>query len=1128
MYLKLLKVLMFASKQLFYVFLIQVFAMQLLLATTSKSQKLEEISVQLLVENVSLQQVLDQISQKTDFIIGYETRLVNKDKKYTFVSKGDNFEQLLLEIAQKAEVKFKRINNKLLVSKDPRNTTEKKIEEVVEVDITGQITDENGEGLPGASIIVKGTTNGTTSDLDGNYQLNTETDAVLVISFVGYKTQEVTVGNRSVLDVAMQLDAEQLEEIVVVGYGTQQKKDLTGAMSSVKGEEITNRQTFQVSEALQGAVAGVTVTRNSSAPGATSQIRVRGITTFNTNDPLVVIDGIASDGINDINPEDIESITVLKDAASASIYGSRAAAGVIVVTTKRGPQSRSGQINYSFDYGFNSPTELPEYVDHIRYMELWNEHTPGFYSDDFISSYNSNNLQNPDQYPVTDWWDVIMTESSTRQRHNLSFSNGNENIQTRASFSYMTEDAIHPFRDYERITARVNNNIKINKVLSGLFDVAYKRTNVNTPNYGGTVSNARAFPGIYDNVREDGLFALGKSDGANPYASLYGQGKNQDAYNSITARIGFDLKPIEGMKISAILSPAFDFNKTKNFQNSYQQFDVGADVPTSNGSRDKLSEVRTEQLIMTKQFLLDYGKSFGNHNLSVLMGYEDRFEDYEYLMASREGFDLNTLPYLSMGSEELRDNNGWAYEYGLRSYLGRLKYDFNNKYLLQFNFRADGSSRFASNNRWGYFPSVSAGWVLSEESFFGENPTLSFLKLRASYGSVGNERVSGSNSDSFKWWPYQALIDFRPSLFYNGNAVVSQTAGAQQTYAVRDIVWESTTTLDVGADFMFFNDKLTSSFDYFIKNTDDILMVLDIPNYMGYVDPVTNVGEIKVKGWDFEANWRDRIGEVSYSIGFNISDTKSKVIDIKDREDLTHDGGTKISIEGREMQEWFGFQSKGLFQTQDEVDNGAVFGNQGPGDVQYIDQLTVDTDNDGIPDQADGVINEEDKVPLGGTLPRYIYGGNIGAQYKGFDFGLVFQGVAKQNRRLENIQVTPFREGFKNVPSMIDNNYWSPNNTEAQNLAAQYPRIQLLDGDNYQVSDYWMISGAYMRIKNINFGYSIPAVLAEKLKVSKMRFYVSLKDFFTLNKYPTGWDPEVDATSYPITKTTMLGVNVTF
>ncbi|MPR33057.1 SusC/RagA family TonB-linked outer membrane protein [Cytophagaceae bacterium SJW1-29] len=1111
------------------------------LARDAVAQELLNQKISLKAVDQNLKSVLSDIEYKAEIRFTYRPRLIPTDQTITLSLSNESLGEVLDRILLPLKLKYRVIGKEIVLSQQSNSYATPQPFSTISVVIpdrliTGTITDEKGQGLPGVSIVLKGTQRGTTTNTDGRFQLTlpdrTDSPEILVFSFVGYKTQEINIGSQSNINLSLQPDDTTLDEIVVVGYGTERKVDLTGSVVSVKADQIASRQSIQLSDALQGAIPGVTVTRNNSAPGATSTIRVRGITTFNTNDPLVIIDGVPSGGINDINPNDVESISVLKDASAASIYGSRAAAGVILVTTKRGIEGKK-TLSYTYEFGSSSPTALPEFTDAKRYMELFNEREANDglgtrFNPQTVANYEQLHAENPDLYPNTNWQDVLLTQTPQRHRHNLTFSIGNKFLRTNASLNYDTEDALYVKRDFSRYTARVNNDFLFSDKLTAFLDLSFKNSVYNYPGADNTIAFSRRYPGIYDDRYEDGRWATGK-DGENAAAILVDGGTRRENYNKLTGRIGLEFKPFTGFSIKGIFSPTLDFDKSKEFNKVVELSDRTDPnrILFKTRAQDKLSENRGERVLLNKQLLLTYDKTLGDHTISILAGYEDVSEKYENLAASRTGFAINSFPYLNLGSQDLVTNAGWSYAYGLNSYFGRLKYDYQNKYLVQGNIRADGSSRFAPENRWGYFPSVSVGWVVSNENFFKEVRLVNLLKIRASYGTLGNERVSGDNSDAFKWWPYQALINFRNSLFYQNGQPVSLLSDSQTDYAVTDITWETTKTSNVGVDLGLFNNRLSTTFEYYVKNTDDILMPLDIPDYLGFVDPVTNVGAIRVKGWDFQISYRDRIGKLNYSASFNLSDSKSTVIDINGRNNLTQANGTQISREGNEFSEWYGYESPGLFLTQEDLDNSPKFTTTKLGDVKYVDQLTVDTDGDGVPDKGDGIINEFDKIPLGGSLPRYIFGGNISLNYGNFDFTTVFQGVGKQTDRLNDFQVAPFSEDYGNVPAFIDGRSWSTNNTDEQNRAAIYPRLsRTSSGNNYAVSNFWFINAAYFRIKNIALGYNVPENVASKMKLGGLRIYVSLRDYFAIHNYPKGWDPEGNAASYPVLKSFTAGISI--
>lgn len=998
------------------------------------------------------------------------------------------------------------------------------------VTISGSVKNTLEETVPGATVIVKGTTIGAITDSNGNYSLgNVPTNATLHFSFVGMKSLDITVSGKTNYNVILEQETIGLDEVVAIGYGTARKADLTGSVASVQGNKIAERKTTKVTEALQGAIAGVTVTRSNDAPGANATIRVRGITTIGTSTPLVIVDGIEGD-INSVNPNDIDNISVLKDAASASIYGSRAAAGVILITTKR---AKIGQTNleYNFEYGLSSPTRIPKYVRSAPYMKMvnelvWNDANNigteyPTYSQNLIDNYASLHAENPDMYPDTDYANYL-NDFAPRQSHMLSFTAGEKNLRTHVSLSYENKDALTDYRSFQRLNARVNNDLTINKMLTAHFDLYYVNT-TNKIESGGTAtpSSLRLEPTAVP-FYSDGRVATVRN-GESPWAAIV-KGGTDDGYDgSITGKIALDFTPVKGLKISGIVAPNFYTYKQKVFSLKIPMTSL-ADPNVITGyamgrNATSLSENRNDSHSITTQFLADYTKSFGKHNLNLLAGYENLYSSSENLGASRGQYTLNNYPYLNLGPLDFRDNSGSASEYASRSYFGRIMYNYKNRYLFQSNVRYDGSSRFAAKYRWGLFPSFSAGWVISEESFMKNIPILSSLKLRSSWGSLGNERIGN--------YPYQSTVSFGNSLLYQGTSVLSSQTAYIGSYAIQDISWETTESLDFGLDINFFKDKLQISADYYDKTTKDMLLALQIPMFIGLGNPNQNTGKMSTKGWEVEIRYNNKIGDLHYSLSANVFDSKSVMGDLGGTEFI----GDQVKKKGSEFNEWYGYKAIGLFQTADEVANSAKINSRvKPGDIKYED---ISGPN-GVPD---GIISSTyDRVLLGGSTPRYQYGGSINLDYKNFDFSLIFQGVGKVNSYKYPAMIQPLFGGVYGVPDFIPGDYWSKYNTDEQNAKVFYPRLSEVaagaqspaSGNNYVMSDYWLFNGGYLRLKNVVLGYSLPKPILEKWGMSNLRFYVNLSDFFSIDKYPKGYDPESTTGGYFITKASVFGLSVKF
>lgn len=1118
-------------KKIWLIMKLNFFLILLTVFQLSANVSAQNTRLDLKMKNATIAQIFDEIERQSEVYFFYNKSQIDENRTISVDYRNKTIDEILKAMGSDLNLTYEIAGKNIIIKAvNPAGNGFQQSG----IKVKGAVKNASGESLPGVTVLVKGTTNGTITDADGVYNLtNVPGDATLVFSFVGMKKVEIGVAGKSTIDAVLEDETIGIEEVVAIGYGTVKKSDLTGAVGSVKGESIADRQVTQLSQALQGAVSGVMVTRSNNEPGATANIRVRGVTTIGDSNPLIIVDGVPVDNMNDVNPNDVQDMSVLKDAASASIYGSRAASGVILITTKR---AKSGEVslNYNVEYGFEKPTAQPEYVDAKRYMQMtnelrWNDNNNGAneyptYAKDVIDNYTTLNAENPNKYPNTDWTGLILKSSAPRQSHVLSITAGTKAIRTKVSMAYDKTDALYEGRTYERMTARFNNDVTITKNLSASIDLNFKRSISNQPSI-DPIYNARISAPVYAATWADGRIAEGKS-GNNIYAQLKYGGYNNNWYNQVGGKISIDYTPFDGLKLSAVVSPTLGFDKGKNFQLRVPYY--SADDPsvlagtTQWGTATNLYETRNDYSRVTSQLLANYMKSFGKHNLNLMAGYENYYAFNENLGASRQKYELTSFPYLDLGPLDLRGNNGSAYENAYRSYFGRVMYNYQNKYFLQGNIRYDGSSRFYKDYRWGSFPSFSAGWVVSEESFLKSIPAISFLKLRASWGTLGNERIGSWVNGSFNpnYYPYQATMAFNNALFYQGSNVAAAQTAAQTQYVIQDISWETTESIDLGIDANFLNNRLRFTGDYYNKTTKDMLLALQIPVFMGFDNPNQNTGKMDTKGWEAEIGWNDKIGELGYSVSANISDFKSTMGDLGGTEFI----GDQIKKKGSEFNEWYGYVSDGLFQTaEDLAASPKINTTVKVGDVKYKDL----SGPDGVPD---GKISPEyDRMLLGGSLPRYMYGANIKLDYKNFDFSMVLQGVGKINTRLQGLMITPLVENWGNIPKILDGASWSKYNTDAQNLAAKYPRLTYNNaGNNYFMSDYWLMNGGYLRVKNITLGYNLPTDLTQKVNLQRVRVYASASDMLTFNKFPKGWDPEVSDSGYPITASYVFGLSVTF
>lgn len=996
--------------------------------------------------------------------------------------------------------------------------------------ISGKVTDERGEPVAGASVTLKGTEIATATDDAGLYVLTIPQgdNQVLVFYSMGMKQREVSLGINNVVNVVLDAESQSLDEVVAIGYGTARKKDLTGSVAVVGGEELANRNETQLSQALQGFAPGVAVTRSSGLPGAGATIRVRGITTIGNSNPLILVDGIPVESINMVNPADVESMSILKDAASASIYGARASAGVILITTK---QAKTNQLDleYTGAYGVITPTRFPGQVDHIRYMEMinevaWNdggnqegaEHS--IYSREFIDDYTVNNrLTSADLYPITDWIDELINDYAPSTSHGLALTYGNDFVKTKASVNYEKSDALYNNRSFERITSRINNQFRINQFLSADISGSILRS-ISENTVVNPLSAAYKYGPLWTPYWSDGRISEGRI-GTNTWARINYGGFNNSWGDEMTGRLALNFTPVRNLRITGVIAPSVHVNKGKQFVKQIPYYEFHNTTTTSgliNGHlTTSLAEARSEVRTLTKQLTANYNATIGRgHDLSLMAGYEDYYRFSESLGASSDNFLVSEFPYLDRAPLDYMQNNGNAVENAYNSFFGRVMYDFEDRYLLQANIRYDGSSRFHKDYRWASFPSVSLGWVATEEKFIRDLNlrNLNFFKLRASWGNLGNERIGN--------YPYQAIMNFDNALFVDGNGnIVSSTTAAQRAYNIRSITWETTESWNIGFDASFLGSRLFLTGDYYKKVTRDMLLSLEIPDFMGYDNPSQNAGMMHTKGWEAQIGWSDRVGDFQYSVSANLSDYKSIMGDLSG---IVFDGN-QIIRQGVEYNSWYGYKSAGLFQSQEDIDNSPLLSQVvRPGDVKYQDISGPDG-------EPDGVVNPEyDRVPLAGSLPRYHYGGNINMSYKGFDMFVMFQGVGKRTSHIA-VDMVYQTSAWHTFPDFVDGNYYSEHNTPEQNARARYPRLSQMgyDGNNYEMSDYWLFDGSYFRLKNLTLGYTLPGTWNRHLNMSNLRVYASVNDLFSIDNFPKGWDPEAGLTAY-MARTWNFGLQIRF
>ena len=1074
----------------------------------------EKVSVS--VKNGTIKELFKTIEKQTTYRFSYRSSEVETGKRITVEATKESVGSLLDKVLYDMGMSYVVENNTIVIIPiDPKGNTKKKIK--------GTIKDSKGEPIIGATILEKGTSNGTITDYDGNFILEIFTNSNIEVSYIGYKAQTINPKGKEVY-ITLKEDAEVLDEVVVVGYGTEKKVNVIGSIAQISGDKLSNRPTSMLSNALAGQMAGVTVIQRSGQPGQnSSQIRVRGVSSFGGDkskaDALVLIDGIPGN-MNDVSAEDIESISVLKDASTAAIYGARASNGVILITTKTGKEGKIS-VSYNGYIGFNKPTELPEFVDTWRYAELMNEAKgTEFYTKSDIQKLKDGT--DPDKYGNHKYLDEVFSRNGLQTGHDLTLNGGTATNRYMLSLGYLHEDGIIEKNSYERFNARLNlstdilPNLKVTTRLSGVYSFR------NEPiSYDGDmldmVSSAVRYPGLWATRNSNGELGLGNKSVGTPATSLHTPSYFEAPEFKINANMRIDYNPIKELKISAIGGLSYQNNEEKTYRASWIL--EGKNIGTSS-----LKQLMDKTIYKTFQATIDYNKGFGNHSFGILAGYSWEDQEYRSLNGFRDKFPGNDLPFLNAGSPDNQRAEGGGYDWAIQSLFGRIKYNYAERYLFESTLRYDGSSRFPKNNKYGFFPSLAVGWRISEEDFFKENQSLDWisnLKFKASWGKLGNQNIGN--------YPWQTVFNLGQNYPYGDNLML----GAAVTTATDPTIkWEETETYDFGFESVFWNGLLSLNTSYFWRKTDDILYKPSgsVSSVLGQTVSEMNTGRMKNTGWEFEIGHRNNIGSISYNVNANFSIIKNKVLSlgVGNVEQLNGmvGNGSDLFI-GFPMEMYYGYLTDGVFISNEEVkewpDQSQLIPQSQKGDIRYKDI----SGPDGIPDGK--VDPNYDRVYLGSRIPKYTFGLNLGAEYKGLDLSMQIQGVAGVSGMLEGFAGWALC-GEGNVQKWQDEGRFDPNNPKRY---PSYPRMQEVSGAagfNTLPSDFWLLDASYIRLKNIQLGYTLPTKITTKAGISRLRFYVTAENPCTWNKYRKGWDPEInsDGRYYPILSTYTFGVNLKF
>jgi TonB-linked SusC/RagA family outer membrane protein len=1097
-----------------------------------------QTTINVQAQRTEIKKILTFIERKGDIRFLYNYELPSLKKKVDFVADNLSLHAALDKLFTNTGLSYKVLDNNLVVILSAGENPA----ESPTIKIAGKVTGENNEPLSGVSVVVKGTNKGTSTDNQGIFSLVADREAVLVISYIGYETREIRVNGEQLVNIKLAVSNKILDQVVVIGYGTQKKSVVTGAISSVKAADLENQAIPRIEEALQGRTSGLTIAASSGQPGSSSTVRVRGTTSINTSDPLYVVDGVPIDvgGLDYLNPEDIQSIEVLKDAASAAIYGTKAAAGVILVTTKRG-RIGNVQFNYNGYYGTQAPARKLDLLNATQYATLRNESA--------LAAGNSLPFPDPQFYGTgTNWQDLIFNNDARIQNHQINVSGGNEKSTYYGSFGYFAQNGIvaTPISDYKRFTASFNSSHKIKSWLNFGNNVSYsyiKSQSLGNTNseYGGPLSSAINLDPVTKAVITDptvivqspystyadytikdpngnpyGISNYVGQEMTNPLAYIQTQLGNYNWSHNFVGNVFLEIEPLKGLKLRSNIGGKLSFWGSESFTPTYFLSPTYNNLSLNSFHRDL-----EHNLYWNWDNTISYSRSIGLHNFTVLAGTGAREASGAGANVTYQGLPVNTFAQASLNfSVPTAQQVAGGYEnqpYKLSSYYGRITYDYDGKYLLTGIIRRDGSTRFGSNNKFGTFPSVSIGWVPSREDFWPKNEVISTLKIRGSYGVNG--------SDNFGDFQYESTVSGGRNYGY-GNPVVGVIGNSPNAPANESLKWERTSQTDIGLDAVVFRD-FDLTFDAYKKNTTGMLLQINLPGYVGATgQPWGNIASLEDKGLELELGYTKKIREVNIKLNGNVSYVKNTITNIGVNNFLN---GASIkavadvlsrTAVGQPIGAFYGFKTLGIFQTQADVNNyvsksgNLIQPNAKPGDFRFADL------------DGDGSISLSDRTFIGDPTPHWAFGFTANASWKNFDIVLFGQGVAG-NKIFQGLRRLDI--GNANYQTSALSRWTGPGTSNS------YPR--LVDGDpngNFSnASSFYLQSGNYFRIKSLQIGYTVPNAFMQKIGLQKARIYISSNNLVTFTKY-TGYDPEIGGSSYgidrgiyPQARSFLAGISIT-
>ncbi len=1084
-----------------------------LYAKEAKSQKVLQKSFTISVQNVPLQKVIFSIQKKTNVKFTFSANVINAERLITYTAHDKKIIDFLEEVLRPLNIAYQVLDEKIILypltaSLVPGGKVVEEKNDKLQKSLSGIVSNDKGEPLPGVTVNEKGTNNSVTTNEKGNYTINVgEGKVVLVFSSTGYEDRELAVSGNSVANVVLKTAIKALEDVVVVGYGTQKKKDLTGSVSSVDAKELKSLPVPSIGEALQGRAAGVQVL-SSGIPGSNVTFRIRGVGTINNSDPLLVIDGVPSDApLNTLSQNDIANIEILKDASAAAIYGSRGANGVIIITTKKGTSDRNN-LEFQMFAGTQKAGNIVNMLDASQFASLHNEMMT-----------NNGQPQNPAYADPTslgkgtDWLDALF-RTAPIQNYSLSYSGGSAKSNYYVSGSILNQDGIVINTSYRRYTIQFNTETKLFDWLKFGNNLTLNTDIKKSGSY--DIRNTMAALPVQSIFNDDGTYSgpVGQSSWYGDIINPIGKAKvnqNKTTGYNILGNVYAEVSLLKDLKFKSTAGVQALFYDNRSWAPKYNW----QPIPQPNSY---LFQQYNKSLTWLWDNYLTYDTYLNiKHHLTLLAGSSAQNNRFDYMNGSIQNFASNTTQQLNNGTAQ-PTVGGSASEWALLSFIGRANYSYDNKYLVTATLRRDGSSRFGSNNKWGWFPSGSVAWRLSEESFMKNLSWVNDLKLRAGYGVTGNQNIGN--------YSFASVLQ---TVQYNFNGQ-SATAVVPLAIPNPNVRWEQVEQTNIGLDASLFEGRIGVTFDVYVKNTDDMLVPMAVPISTGYSDifvPSVNAGKVQNKGVELTINTENVRGKFEWNTNFNISYNKNKVVSLNDSVPLYTGGiglNQNLSIQnsGFPVNEFYGFVTNGIFQNQKDVDGYAVqipgadpFNRTSAGDIKFRDL------------NNDGIIDDNDRSYIGDPNPSFIFAMNNTFSYAGFDLGIFLQGIS--GNKIFNANRI-YQEGMavaQNQTTAVLGRWTGEGSSNT------IPRSVFNDPNkNTRVSNRFIEDGSYLKIKNVTLGYTLPKSVSQRVKMSAARIYVSCQNLATFTKY-TGFDPEVpsngiDFNVYPVTRTVSAGINVTF